>query len=292
MWRFAGERKHFIDPRYFPFKAWYSQYSTSFIQVDNERTSAFINKLPANVWIISLSNRPLTQWFNKSPNWRLAFYSTSAAVFIDKNVRLPDNTPRSGKQLDAFRNTRQAQRALQFALSINDRASAQRIINSMAAIASNTKEQQHVNDWKLLFQGQAAFIQGDYPQAARFLEQAWVNKRIYNRDLLIRALFETLGLTWQQRNYQQAMDLNERILKVSPNQAFALFNRGMLQWFLQGPQSTEFNNTLTTFLEKNADNKTIPTVALEQAKRIIANPTIQEKPLILKAGPVKPNKAK
>jgi len=88
LWRLYPHYRVFIDPRHGPYSKHLADEYRQF-ELGNY-FEAFTKKYPFKTAIVKLEWIYLVTNFFKSPDWRLVYFDTSAAVFTHKTVKLPD----------------------------------------------------------------------------------------------------------------------------------------------------------------------------------------------------------
>ena len=91
LWRLYPEYRVFIDPRHGP----YTKHLSDEYRIFETGGSfeQFTAKYPFKTAIVKLSWIHLVTNFFQSPDWRLVYFDTSAAIFVHKTVHLPENMP-------------------------------------------------------------------------------------------------------------------------------------------------------------------------------------------------------
>lgn len=89
LWRLYPHYRVFIDPRHGPYTKHLSDEYRLFELGNN--FEQFTAKYPFKIAIVKLEWIYLLTNFFKSPDWKLIYFDTSAAIFIHKSVKLPDN---------------------------------------------------------------------------------------------------------------------------------------------------------------------------------------------------------
>jgi tetratricopeptide (TPR) repeat protein len=90
LWALWQEKKVFIDPRYFPYAKWYSEYDEFIYGKDKTRKDLFLKKYPCDLWCLTY-DFPQIQYFFKSTDWRLVYYGPSACIFLSTRIDYPEN---------------------------------------------------------------------------------------------------------------------------------------------------------------------------------------------------------
>jgi hypothetical protein len=95
LWKIWPENKVFIDARQFPYREWSEEYWKVFhsntVYDHPEKIKAFIDRYPADLWLVGYDSSAVTQWLFHSQEWKLAFYGRSAAVFVRQAISIPGN---------------------------------------------------------------------------------------------------------------------------------------------------------------------------------------------------------
>jgi hypothetical protein len=159
LWALWPETKAMIDPRQFPFKKWLNTYGAFH---SGRSVGSFVREYPCEVWCIRYACRPVITWFMQSPDWKVAFYGASAAVFVKKDHPGMEGKPRAGEGIKEIRNIDQAILVLTFASTIHDWNHARVVSAGMKErfrCPNQKQKAQAAADW--LGRRIKAFYQGD-----------------------------------------------------------------------------------------------------------------------------------
>jgi len=85
-WRLWPSNLVMIDARFFPFRSWFEDYADF---VKHPEQSDFLTRYDANVWVVDMTVSRLNDWLRVSPDWRLAFFGNSAAVWVKASLPSP-----------------------------------------------------------------------------------------------------------------------------------------------------------------------------------------------------------
>ena len=147
LWALWPEMKVMIDPRQFPFKKWINRYGA--FQAGLE-IPGFLRSFPFEVYCVRYKSRRLVTWFLQSPDWKLAFYGPSAAVFARRDIPLPEGVPPAGPGIGGIKNLTQALLVFEFAVRIQDWQSVRKELADMRERFKCPEERtkvQAASDW-------------------------------------------------------------------------------------------------------------------------------------------------
>lgn len=88
LWRLYPDYRVFIDPRHGPYTKYLADDYRQF-EIGNN-FEGFTARYPFKIAVVKLEWLYLVGNFLKSPDWRLVYFDTSAALFAHKTVKLPD----------------------------------------------------------------------------------------------------------------------------------------------------------------------------------------------------------
>lgn len=229
LWQLAPETKIMIDPRQFPFDRWYDEYTDFSLGRNVEK---FLKEFPFDVGCFALNRQNLVAWFQRSGDWRLAYYGPVAAIFVHKDVPIPDAAPRVAEGIDAVRNLSQALLVLRFAVTVGDWETGERVLASMNARFHCPNQCTQTRAAGELFAGSRAYFSGDYETAARHLRTAHDARGMADTGLLLRTYNHLTVAAWQRKDERAALAAAEQALTVKPDDPYALYNAGVLEWYL------------------------------------------------------------
>jgi len=147
LWALWPDMKVMIDPRQFPFKEWLDQYGGFHA---GRSVRGFLRNFPFEVCCVRYECRGLVTWFLRAPDWKIAFYGPSAAVFARRNIPLTEGVPRAGQGIEGIKNITQALFVFDFAARIQDWDSARRVLADMRERFKCPNQQakvQAASDW-------------------------------------------------------------------------------------------------------------------------------------------------
>ena len=147
LWALWPDTKVMIDPRQFPFKAWLGRYGAFHAGRD---VRGFLRDFPFEVCCVRFECRELVAWFLRAPDWKIAFYGPSAAVFARRDIPLPAGGPRVGQGIEEIKNIIQGLFVFDFAARIGDWGSARKVLAGMKErfkCPNHRDKVQDASDW-------------------------------------------------------------------------------------------------------------------------------------------------
>jgi hypothetical protein len=147
LWALWPDTKVMIDPRQFPFRAWLDRYGAFHAARD---VRGFLRDFPFEVCCVRHECRGLVTWFLRAPDWKIAFYGASAAVFARRDIPLPAEVPRAGQGIEGIKNITQALFVFDFAARIGDWGSARKVVADMKErfkCPNHRDKVRDVSDW-------------------------------------------------------------------------------------------------------------------------------------------------
>jgi hypothetical protein len=221
--------KVFIDPRKFPFKGWLDQYGAF---RSGRKVSDFVRHFPCEVWCIRYECRKLITWFLRSPDWKVAFYGPSAAVFAREDVPLMEQTPQAGQGIGKIKNITQALFVFTFAVAIHQWDNARMVLAGMRQRFKCPGDQPKIQTASHWLAGTLAYFRRDYEQAVGYLEACRRGRIIRTESLLAKCYNHLTVLAWSKADDPRALGAARAALAVKRGDPYALFNAGVIEWYL------------------------------------------------------------
>lgn len=229
LWRLWPHNKIFVDARYFPYHAWIKEALAAFQKGEN--IDKFVGKYPCDLWLIDFSSKPALMWFFSSPEWRLAFYGKSAAVFVGKGVEIPEGVPRVSNNLSDPKNLANTAVLLSFALNISDWENVDDILLGMEKNFSFFPYHKRMVEDAIIFCLASRFYaEKQYGQAVFWFDKT---RRIAlkNDEQYAHALIHLSVEAWQNKNSKEARRLNQRAWGMYPGYFVNVYNAAAMNWY-------------------------------------------------------------
>ena len=232
MWELWPKFKIMMDPRQFPYMDWYPEYR-SFISGNN--INGFMEKYPADLWILRYRYPNTVRFFLRSPEWRLAYYGPICAVFVRNGSpadnMINNNIPMASEGIKEVRNINILTLLYNFAFSIKDYAGMKTISyeNEKYYLCPGNKNIIHA--YQELTDGVIAYRDKDYEKAAAYLMGAFQKGIYYSRDYLTNAYLNIAAEKISKEG--DGADVYEALnsaLAIDPNNLTALFNLAMVKY--------------------------------------------------------------
>ena len=229
LWRLYPETKIMIDPRYFPFMAWYAQYNQAFWGSE-DKLSAFVDSVKCDAWCISLRFTKVLEWFRKRPEWKLLNYGPCAATFARKDLPVEASSPMGNAGIADIVVPGYAVVVLNFATNNSDLEGAVRIVKGMRRNFGTSKQVLGASDY---MNGFFAYFLRDYGAAVNLLASARESRIIWSDTILVNSYQLGAAVHWNQQRHKEAFDVIEASLEVKPNNLISVFNAGVIGWYLE-----------------------------------------------------------
>lgn len=293
LWRLWPKTKTFIDPRYFPFTKWYSEYRAVETTVGIRE---FLRKYPCDVWCVIFPLKRSVEWFRRAPEWVPVFYGSSSAVFVRQDLSPAGTRVQAGKSIGDIRNLYQALLVLSFALNVNDWDGAERLVTAMETSRrfGTPRQSRFVRRARTLLQAFKAYHQRDYRSALLYLKSAPPDLDPPSPALLLKCYHHLAVSHWRKKEHRQAVEYALAALKEKPDDIVALYNTGVAEWYLQqtgaalsGQMPGAWADALRRVLGSSATTA-VPQRARETANAILAGTFRGEPPLIAPREPTAP----
>ncbi len=227
LWELWPENKVFFDARHFPYRKWSDDYF-SFAQGIN--VGEFVKRHPCDLWCVSLDNTTTNLWFMASPDWKLAYYGKSAAVFVRKEISLPTHTPIASPALSTLRSPSSAITALSFALNIQDWVTASQILARMQQEFTFFSQKSMVRKAEIFALGFHAYYQHDYKRAVKLFDSMYPDVMISNTTYAY-SLIHLSAEAWEKKDGGLARTLNQKAWSLYPGYYINIYNAGAMNWY-------------------------------------------------------------
>lgn len=239
IWALWPRTKVFYGPQFYPSDGWYGDYSR-FLEGKDMRE--FMARFPCDVWVISYSYSQALAGFQRFPDWRLAYYGPVAAVYVRKQLDA-GQAPKPVEALKNIRNLDQALSVLAFSLTIPDLPSAEWIVQGINERFWCPNERSKVAAAQNLYSGVAAFLGGDYLVAGSHLELCEILGVVTYRAMLVDSYLHLAGNAYQIKDLPTALNYSRSALKLDPENLYALFNVGSLEYYLWKDRENRAHST-------------------------------------------------
>jgi len=223
LYRLWPQKRLMIDPRYFPFRAWISDY---FRFEGGEDFDSFTARYVPDYWFIGYTRIDMVMKFQRSADWRVAFLGPAGAVFVPK-AEAPAE-PVIAPRVLVMEDVEQIIRALSVALELDNYDFADRL--QEAARRGLSKEYPAVvRSIEDAIAGFKAYADGRYEAAAALLESPKEYFETSNKATDV--LMILAARAWENKDYAAARDYYRRLLKIQaqPNVG-DLYNFSVIDW--------------------------------------------------------------
>ena len=287
LWALRPDYKVMVDPRAFPYEQWLEGF---FRFEQGRQFNSFFEKYPCSVFVVKHQLRELIEHFLNSPEWRIGFVGPTAAIFVRKEIVLPEGAASFGKDRFArLKNPLSAFYLLGLTIEIADFDSAQAIITTMMNDFRFVPFKSKVAEFRSYYDAMRAVKNGEVEPAIRALEACRKGGVVWNDPVLINLYNrQTYTLTREGRE-AAALNYARRVLSLDPNDPHALLNAGALGWWmeeherenrhkeedlsdtsLRGAASFSWRASLEKFLRLYGQGKGMPVATVEMVKKILA----------------------
>jgi len=156
LWRLYPKVKVMIDPRHFPFHSWFKEYRIWELGIN---VPGFLKKYPCDVWLINHRHRATIDWYNKSPDYKLAFFGPSAVIYVKKHIVLAKDAPKYGEGLAEIRSIHRGLEVLNFATNHQQWEGAFKVLEGMRKNFDSKKDLKFVGAAESFLEGIFAYFQ-------------------------------------------------------------------------------------------------------------------------------------
>ena len=292
LWHLWPRNRVFIDARHFPYRQWSARY---FQFQGSQEVEVFLAEHLADLWVIDYLSMGLAFWFADSPEWRLAFYGKSAAVFVRQDQTPPADTRRVGEGVNQVRSRSAFISLLTFTIKIQDWETARSLVSRTKGIQTEKAHQKKLTDFARDYvAGMAAFHQRDYEEAAVRLEAAHrYNNMLTNRKALAYCYSVMMVEAMQRGDLTAAHRLSKTAL-ASVETTYTLYNAGIMGWVLSLkpenilPTTDEWQRHLEQFLANKPPDEEPYATAVRQTQALLAGQALTAVPRLLLQHPPEP----
>nr|WP_320051357.1 hypothetical protein [uncultured Desulfuromonas sp.] len=231
MWALWPKTPVMIDARRFPYEGWLAKYVED---VEQCNLTALEEQFPSDLWFVDFSFPRLLLRLNGAKQWQLAHWDKGGALFVHKDLPLPDvdvfppasidlrNFRRSRLVLFLFMDMGKVDIAEQLMANIQQRFGSGYYAPDVAQLT------RYVNAVKALQTGElntvVSLLQSE--QAASDASDARMNR-------ILALAYNGLALQkWMQSQWPEAVDYVRKAYKASPQNPVALYNLGVAEWYL------------------------------------------------------------
>lgn len=229
IWRNYPETKIMIDPRYFPFMAWYAQYNQAFWGSE-DKLSAFVDSVKCDAWCISLRFTKVLEWFRKRPEWKLLNYGPCAATFARRDLSVTVSSPLGNAGIADIVVPGYAVVVLNFATNNSDLEGAVSIVKGMRENFGDSNQVRGAGDY---LNGFFSYFLRDYESVTALLNSARESRVIWSNTILVNSYQLQAAADWNQQGDKEAFDAIKAALEVNPNNMISVYNAGVIGWHLQ-----------------------------------------------------------
>jgi hypothetical protein len=170
LWRLHPTYQVMVDQRSFPYLAWFDE---QYRFANGEYFAEFLKKYPADTAVIDLVRAATWRNFLQSPDWKLAFYGSAAAVFVRRST--PDDRLASGiarNRFEHMRNGWSALNAFDFALVIGDYRVAWMVLTQLQGALRSQIDGARLAQSLAVRDGHRALASGNFDRALELFERA------------------------------------------------------------------------------------------------------------------------
>ncbi|HCC54458.1 MAG TPA: hypothetical protein DEQ20_05980 [Desulfobulbaceae bacterium] len=278
LWELWPENKVFFDARHFPYRKWSDDF---FLFSQGIKVEKFVEKYPCDLWCVSLEHTATYLWFALSPEWKLAYYGKSAAIFLRQDIPLPSNTPRASPALSTQKSPSSAVTTLTFALNIHDWSAVDQILTHMRQEFNFFSQKEMVRKATIFAQGIRAYYRHDYEKTVKLFDSIYPDVMISNITYAY-SLIHLSAIVWEKGDGVQARKLNKRTWLLYPGYYMNIYNAGAMNWFEKiDPDLWKFQ--LKEFLAR-APNTLKTQLYRENAQKMLDN-TFTGRPALMTPSP-------
>ena len=245
--------KVFMDPRYFPYKEWFTEYCN--FNYGATPLNEFLKKYTFDVAILDyISSKKAITKFGLSLDWKPVFYGPSAIIFIKKDVGFSFDFHKLDKhRFDKLHSLYQACTAFVLAQNLGELDTSGYILQLIKKNFSHMPGYEKAfMTCKLYQEGLEAFAGKDYEKALKILALLKYRKSAIRANMALTEL-----RNWKAKKFFENGQLKKALkwvkvaLLVDPNYADGLYNAGIMGYMIEemeksGKQVNSLNHPKNT----------------------------------------------
>ncbi len=222
--------KVFIDPRYFPYKKWFTE-SRDF-HAGSRSLDSFQKEYPFDVAVMEYySSRKAIGKFILSKEWNPVYYGPDGIVFVKKGIDFDfDFHTLDAHRFDTLNSLEQARKVFMVALDLDDMETSANILQLIKTRFSHMSSYEKTIERLSKYQeGLKAMHDGNYDIALETLEHVGIGRYTVRTNQALSYLWKRKSEQCiRNKEYKKAFDLLENLLRYFPDNADALFNTGLV----------------------------------------------------------------
>ena len=269
IWRFRGEDKVMIDPRYFPYVDWYSKWVE---MKDGKRTDEHVDSLNCEVWILGHHYSKIASYLSNSQDWKIAYIGRAANVFVRANLKgWPERKLELAPNLGETQSIVQTARIINSLLRTNRLDLALQVADQSRGFWKNTLNQGKSNKAYDFLLGSKYFLEKKDLLAHQYLESAHQPPAVITNLTRLRnsRVFAT-QLLWLEKEYERAYKISLLTLGKEPENPMFLYNTAFLHLYMQDRDSLDWRSYLNKMLATESENKLgIPVKYFDHAREML-----------------------
>ena len=227
LWTLGPKKNIMIDPRYFPFREWYSEYRDV---ASGENIYAVDGLQSSDVFITGYKNNELYLKMLRMPGWTIDYYGTGGVVFVKKDMIVDNHRPLHGKNVYSCNNPIQAASIMQFALVIGDIQVAAKLLLAMKKRFAMLGKNAYVLSAEKVYVATKMYYQGEYSRAIEILEKL-VEMPIYTPSrIILNNMYHYKTLEYW--NEDDLRNVKRIISNIQTDDVYGMYNFGVVNWYL------------------------------------------------------------
>ncbi|WP_321531248.1 hypothetical protein [uncultured Desulfuromonas sp.] len=261
LWSLWPQTQVMIDARRFPYEAWLPKYVDN---ADNGDFIALTESFPADQWFVDLGYPILILKFYASSQWQLAHWDKGGALFVKKDIPLPEVPVFTPDSLD-LRNFSQAKIAFLLLMDMGKVNIADQVLENIKQRFTSWYFEEKIAKLERYIKSVIALQNGDLDNVISLLGTERDNDARMN--LILSKAYNGLALQkWMQSQWHDALTYVRRVSVLRSQDPVALYNLGVAEWYVSRssfetsrqqalsltllvPQQDRWQKTLKHFIE-------------------------------------------
>lgn len=271
LWSLWPEQKVMIDPRYFPYASWYSDWLDI---VQSKNPIELMEKFDCDLWVLNHTYGYMISALVRSSNWQPAFVGAAAVVFTRPEIRKQLGGVNMADETLTVTSLPRTAHILNLLLQLKEYDAALELSSTAVKFWVGTANEQKAKMAQSLVRGTQAYWQHDDHAAYPLLKHANEGDGVLmNNSRQIKSGQYLTEKLWKQGKASEALVIAEEVLSLKQKDIISLFNSALLQLQVAPrPESTvqvNWRENLQSFLKQVEGKSIVPNPYIGHARYML-----------------------